>query len=126
MNTNNYENDVSIIIPSRDIDYLLEDCVSKIRELYKNIKIILVLDEINKEINSDITILKSKNLNMSAKRNQGIEVAQTKYIAFLDSDSYPIAGWLENAVNFLENNKNYSVVTGCQFNPQSDTFEQNV
>ncbi len=124
MNTNNYENDVSIIIPSRDIDYLLEDCVSKIRELYKNIKIILVLDEINKEINSDITILKSKNLNMSAKRNQGIEVAQTKYIAFLDSDSYPIAGWLENAVNFLENNKNYSVVTGCQFNPQSDTFEQ--
>lgn len=72
MNNNDYEKDVTIIIPSRNIDYLLEDCVSKIRELYKDIKIILILDEINKEINSDITILKSKNLNMSAKRNQGV------------------------------------------------------
>lgn len=124
MNNNDYEKDVTIIIPSRNIDYLLEECIEKIRELYKEIKIILILDEINKEIDSNITILKSKSLNMSAKRNQGVEVAQTKYIAFLDSDSYSIAGWLENGVDFLENNENYSTVTGCQFNPPSDTFEQ--
>lgn len=124
MNNNDCEKDVAIIIPSRNIDYLLEECIEKIRELYKNIKIILILDEINKEIDSDITILKSRSLNMSAKRNQGVEVAQTKYVAFLDSDSYPIVGWLESGVNFLESNENYSAVTGCQFNPPSDTFEQ--
>lgn len=124
MDNNDYEKDVTIIIPSRNIDYLLEECIEKIRELYKEIKIILILDEINKEIDSDITILKSKNLNMSAKRNQGVSAAQTKYIAFLDSDSYPISGWLENGVSFLENNENYSAVTGCQFNPPSDMFEQ--
>ena len=45
---NQYESLVSIIIPSRDIDYLLENCLEEIRKLYKDIKIILVLDEINK------------------------------------------------------------------------------
>ncbi len=121
---NQYESLVSIIIPSRDIDYLLENCLEEIRKLYKDIKIILVLDEINKELPNDITILKSKNPNMSAKRNQGVKVATTKYIAFLDSDSFPNQNWIEEAISFLEQNKNYSAVTGNQFNPQSDNFEQ--
>ncbi len=124
MTINNYENLVSIIIPSRDVDYLLEECIEKIRELYKQIKIIVILDEINKTLPEDITILKSKNLNMSAKRNQGVEVATTKYIAFLDSDSYPNQNWIESGVSFLENNENYSAVTGIQYNPPSDSFEQ--
>lgn len=121
---NNYEKLVSIIIPSRNIDYLLEECIEKIRLLYKEIKIILILDEINKELANDITILKSINPNMSAKRNLGVSYAQTKYIAFLDSDAYPIKNWLENGVDFLEKNKEYSAITGTQFNPPTDTFTQ--
>lgn len=121
---NNYENKVSIIIPSRNIDYILEECIYQIRKLYKEVKIILILDEINKELPNDITILKSKNINMSAKRNQGVEVVTTKYIAFLDSDSFPNQNWLEEGVSFLEQNENYSAVTGNQFNPITDSFEQ--
>ena len=121
---NNYEKLVSIIIPSRNIDYLLENCLEEIRKLYKEVKIIVVLDEINKELANDITILKSINPNMSAKRNQGVEVATTKYIAFLDSDSFPNKNWLEEGVSFLEQNEDYSAVTGNQFNPVSDNFEQ--
>ena len=121
---NNYENKVSIIIPSRNIDYILEESIYQIRKLYKEVKIILILDEINKELPNDITILKSKNINMSAKRNQGVEVVTTKYIAFLDSDSFPNQNWLEEGVSFLEQNENYSAVTGNQFNPITDSFEQ--
>ena len=121
---NNYENKVSIIIPSRSIDYILEECIYQIRKIYKEVKIILILDEINKEVSNDITVLKSRNLNMSAKRNQGVEIATTEYIAFLDSDAYPNKGWIEEGISFLEKNKNYSAVTGNQFNPITDSFEQ--
>ena len=61
---------------------------------------------------------------MSAKRNLGVSYAQTKYVAFLDSDAYPIKNWLENGVDFLEKNKEYSAITGTQFNPPTDTFTQ--
>ena len=64
------ENKVTIIIPSRNIDYLLENCISQIRNQYKNIKIVLVLDSIDsnlKHVEPNIKIIKSENTNMSAK-----------------------------------------------------------
>lgn len=125
MDNKNIEKLVSIIIPSRNIDYLLELCISKIRELYKHVQVILVLDEINKEIkDNNIKILKSDNPNMSAKRNLGVKNTDTKYIAFIDSDAYPNVCWLENGINFLEKNENYFATTGCQLSPPDDNFEQ--
>ena len=96
------ENKVTIIIPSRNTDYLLEKCIKKIREQYKNIKIILVLDSINnclKQFDKNIEIIKSENPNMSAKRNLGVKNVDTKYIAFIDSDAYPNENWLEYAID---------------------------
>lgn len=122
---NNIEKTVSIIIPSRNIDYLLELCIEKIRELYKEVKIFLVLNEINKTINDkNIEIIKTDKLFMSAMRNLGAKKATTKYIAFIDSDAYPAENWLESAVAFLENNKDYAVATGMQLNPPTDNFQQ--
>ena len=121
------ENKVTIIIPSRNTDYLLEKCIKKIREQYKNIKIILVLDSINnclKQFDKNIEIIKSENPNMSAKRNLGVKNVDTKYIAFIDSDAYPNENWLEYAIDFLEKNNEYCAVTGCQYNPPTDSFEQ--
>lgn len=124
---NNPENLTTIIIPSKRTDYLLLKCINKIRELYKTVKIILVLDEINGDnsfSDENIMILKSENCNMSAKRNLGIKNSYTKYAAFIDSDAYPKENWLENAVNFLENNTCYTAVTGRQFSPKDDNFVQ--
>ena len=125
MDNKNIEKQVSIIIPSRNIDYLLELCISKIRELYPRVLIIIVLDEINTEKkDNNIKILKSDNPNMSAKRNLGVKNTNTKYIAFIDSDAYPNVGWLENGINFLEKNDNYFATTGCQLSPSDDNLEQ--
>lgn len=127
MNSQIYEEQTTIIIPSREFDALLEKCINKIRELYKFIKIIIILDELNEDVNptiENILIIKSENKNMSAKRNLGVSYSKTKYIAFLDSDAYPNRNWLENGVDFLEKNKDYSAVTGNQINPLSDNFEQ--
>lgn len=126
--TNNYENITSIIIPARTIDYLLEECIQKVRELYKSIQIVIIIDEIDNEklckYTNNIKIIKAENPNMSAKRNLGAKHTNTKYIAFIDSDSYPKEGWLEKGISFLEKNSDYSVVTGNQLNPVNDNFEQ--
>lgn len=118
---------VSVIIPARNIDYLLELCIKEIRELYPNVYIVIVLDEEDKkqkEFGGNIRFLTSKNPNMSAKRNLGVKNTDTKYIAFIDSDAYPNENWLENAINFLENNDEYFAVTGRQFNAHDDNLEQ--
>ena len=122
------QNNVSIIIPSRTIDFLLEKCVAEIRKLYSSVKIILIIDEFeenNRFLNMDnIEIYKSVNRNMSAKRNLGVKNAYTEYIAFLDSDAYPVENWLQEAVTFLENNKEVSAVTGTWYNFPEDNLEQ--
>ena len=122
------QNNVTIIIPSRTIDFLLEKCVAEIRKLYNSVKIILILDEYE-ENNcfsniKNIEVYKSVNRNMSAKRNLGVNKANTKYIAFIDSDAYPLKNWLEEAINFLEYNNNYSAVTGLWHNFPDDSLEQ--
>ena len=120
---------VSIIIPSREYDSYVNKCISKIRALYKNIKIILILDEEPKDIKleDNIEILKSQSTNMSEKRNQGVNYCNTKYIAFLDSDAYPKENWLETGINFLEAHQDYSAATGCWYLPKDgNTIETNV
>lgn len=119
---------VSVIIPSRNVDYLLEECVQKIRLLYPNVKIVLIIDDIlqddYKKFDSNVFILKSEEYTMSAKRNLGVDFVDTKYIALIDSDAFPDENWLENALAFLENNQGYSAVTGCQMNYPDDLLTQ--
>ena len=122
------QNLVSIIIPSRTIDFLLEKCVAEIRKLYSSVKIILILDEYE-ENNcfsnmENIEIYKSVNRNMSAKRNLGVKKTDTKYIAFIDSDAYPVKNWLQEAIGFLEENNEISAVTGPWYNFPEDNLEQ--
>ena len=127
-NTNIYQEQTTIVIPSREYDFLVVECIKKIRELYKSIQIILVLDEINetaKQNIENVLVVKSENKNMSAKRNLGVSFAKTEYIAFLDSDAYPNRNWLESGITFLNNNKDYSAITGTQYNPPTDNFVQN-
>lgn len=120
-----YENLVSIVIPSRTFDFLLEKCVYEIRCLYPNVEIILVLDKIDIPLSINlykVTILKSTSLYISAKRNQGVHQIKTKYVAFIDSDAYPKRYWLENAIDYLERNPKYSVVEGSWLSFPQESF----
>ena len=107
---------------------MLEECISETRKLYEDVKIILILDEINEEkakkFDKNIIFQKSEQLNMSAKRNQGVKIANTDYIGFIDSDAYPNQNWIENAIDFLQNNQDYSAVTGNQFLPPNDDVQK--
>ena len=62
---------------------------------------------------------------MSTKRNIGAELADTKYIAFLDSDAYPNKGWFLNAKKLLEKDSSLGIITGPELSFPNQTFIEN-
>ena len=118
---------VTVIIPSRSYDFLLETCICETRKLYENVPIIIILDEnsnLPKFDFNNVKVIMSDRKNISSKRNLGVKNCDTEYIAFLDSDAYLCKNWLENAIGFLKENPDYSVVTGNYFGPENESFMQ--
>lgn len=90
---------ISIIIPVYNTEAYLDTCVrSVVEQTYRWLQIILVDDgstdrsgEIADrwgEIDKRITVIHQSNQGLSAARNAGIDIAEGKYIIFLDSDDW--------------------------------------
>lgn len=91
---------ISVIIPCYNVEEYVSECVeSVLRQLYRNIEVILVNDAstdetpaLLKKIAQDnskcILIEHVYNLGLGPARNSGVEVAKGDYIFFLDSDDY--------------------------------------
>ena len=63
----------------------------------------------------DTHIINPVNLGPGKSRNQGAELATTKYLAFCDNDLLFYDGWLERSLNILKDNLDmfpFAVVTG--------------
>lgn len=92
--------DLSIIIPVYNVENYLEECLESVYNLKIDKEIILINDAstdssveiINKykKKYQEITKLKDikKNSGLSSSRNTGLEMAEGKYIFFLDSDDF--------------------------------------
>ena len=90
---------ISIIVPVYKVEKYLDRCVqSLINQTYQEIEIILIndgspdkcpqiCDEYAKDFNN-IRVIHQKNLGLSAARNAGIDIANGKYLTFVDSDDY--------------------------------------
>lgn len=90
---------ISIIVPVYNIEAYIERCVNSIlNQTYKNLQIILVDDgsidnsgDICDKIaptDSRIQVIHKTNGGLSDARNEGIKVANGKYIGFVDGDDY--------------------------------------
>lgn len=90
---------ISIIVPIYNVeDYLCRCIDSIINQTYKNLEIILVDDESPDRCgvicdeyaqkDNRIKVIHQKNKGLSGARNTGIESANGRYIAFVDSDDY--------------------------------------
>ena len=88
---------VSIIVPVYNVEEYLDECVqSIISQTFSNIEIVLVDDgstdssgmicDCWAEKDKRITVVHKQNAGLSSARNTGIELAQGKYIIFVDSD----------------------------------------
>jgi len=105
----------NIIIPSIKVDELLIKCVQGIiGQKFKNYSLSIIIEQkdntdyLKKILNQKkITykIIISKLTNISAKRNLGSKQFNSEYLAFIDSDAYPINSWLDIGLKYFETEK---------------------
>ncbi len=97
---------ISVIIPVYKVEKYLCRCVDSVLEqTYTNMEIILVddgspdncpvmCDEYARQ-DSRVKVIHQENAGLSGARNAGIDMAQGQWLAFVDSDDYLAADFLE-------------------------------
>ena len=120
---------VSIIVPIYNMEKYLDNCLKSIvNQSYKNIQVILINDgskdkseQIAKkyqENDSRIILINKENSGVSSSRNMGIDLANGKYIIFVDADDYIEPKMIEIMVN--EINKSNVGLIQCFFKKVKD------
>lgn len=104
---------VSVIVPVYGVEKYIERCLkSLINQTLKDIEIIIVNDDTKdnsmkicekySNIDKRIKIYNKQNEGLGLTRNYGIERANSKYIAFLDSDDYVDEDFYEKLYNKIK------------------------
>lgn len=112
---------ISVIIPVYNVENYIEECLtSVVNQTLTDIEIILVNDgstdnsmEKIKNFNDErIRIVNKKNGGLSSARNAGIEVANGKYIYFIDSDDFLLADRCLEDMYLIAENDSADIVVG--------------
>ena len=117
INVKNY----TVVIPC--ISYKdVKNCIKKIREKYKTIKIIVCLNNFNFKKNKDknLKFILTKSKSIGEKRNIAVNACKSRYLAFIDSDAYPGDKWIESTYKLIKKNK-VGIIAG----PHVDPITQN-
>jgi cellulose synthase/poly-beta-1,6-N-acetylglucosamine synthase-like glycosyltransferase len=121
-----YEPRISIVVPTRDIDWMIEECVAKCGELnYSEYDIRLVPDRAA-EIDlprPGSRVIASGQVGPAIKRNLAVEDSTAEIIAFIDGDAFPEYDWLRNAVPYFED-ESIAAVGGPAITPNRDNRRQ--
>ncbi|WP_406535127.1 glycosyltransferase family 2 protein [Methanobrevibacter sp.] len=108
---------ISVIIPVYNVEEYLHVCINSVlKQTYQDFEIICIDDastdssldilEYFSKKDSRIRILKNeRNIGLGPTRNKGMEVAEGKYILFLDSDDWYSLDTLETLVDAMEKNE---------------------
>jgi GT2 family glycosyltransferase len=118
--------DVSIIIPTIEINSLTQKCVKECLEHCSGAAIYVVVDFKNDQSlpNEDVNLIVSGNCTIAAKRNMAAQASSSRYLAFIDSDAFPRSGWLENAINILQVQENTWAVGGPNVSPPDEGLSE--
>ena len=112
---------VSVIMASYNHEKFISDAIeSVLNQTYKDFELIIIDDYSNdnsreiinkyeKKDNRIKVIFHEKNKGLSRTRNDGFDIAEGKYIAFIDSDDVWVSHKLEVQVPILEQNENLIV-----------------
>ncbi|MBN2167885.1 MAG: glycosyltransferase [Actinobacteria bacterium] len=117
---------VSIIIPTRAIDPMVEECLERCAELnYSNYDIKLITDfpEERELPQPGSRIIASGPVGPATKRNMGVADSDAEIIAFIDSDAWPEYDWLRNSIAYLEDQE-VAAVGGPGITPDNDSQRQ--
>ena len=113
---------VSIIIPVYNAEKCFSECIEKVlAQTYTNIEVLLIDDgstdnslEVCKgfeRVDRRVHVIHQKNAGVSSARNTGIENAQGRYIAFIDSDDIISHIYIQTLMDVL----GHSVLAMCAY-----------
>lgn len=117
---------ISIVIPTRAIDPMVEECLERCSELhYSNFDIKLITDDpVDRELpQPGSRILASGPVGPAIKRNMGVADSDAEIIAFIDSDAWPEYDWLRNSIAYFEDEE-VAAVGGPGVTPEDDCRRQ--
>ena len=114
----------SIIIPCKEIDNYVEECMSHCLNLnHNNYEIILLPNEKTNKKYKKTKIIPTGKVKPSIKRNIAAKESKADVLAFIDSDAYPDKDWLKNAEKYLKKEK-IGAVGGPNLTPENDNILQ--
>jgi cellulose synthase/poly-beta-1,6-N-acetylglucosamine synthase-like glycosyltransferase len=119
---------ISIVIPTRSIDSVTEECIEKCGELnYSNydIKVVPDMPVDGIQLPGGVKVIPSGPVGPSVKRNMGAGDGDADIVAFIDADAWPDLDWLRNAVPYFED-AGVGAVCGPAVTPASDSLRQQV
>lgn len=109
---------VSVIIPTYNRASVLKRAINSVlNQTYKNIELIIIDDGSTDETQElldqlNLESIKTTNGGVSKARNLGIQQAQGKWLAFLDSDDEWLPEKLEKQIAFSNANPNINIIHG--------------
>ncbi len=123
--TSKQSDKVSVIIPMYNAEKYIKQAIDSVRkQSYDNIEIICIDDAstdnslkiAKKKLNEqDKLIIFSKNNGVAKARNEGIEHATGRYIAFLDADDFWEQEKLEEQIHFMKEKQASFCYTGFYY-----------
>jgi GT2 family glycosyltransferase len=115
--------DVSIIIVNWNTRDILRNCLASVYEQTRDIICeVIVIDNassdgstemVKREFPQTILIANTENRGFAAANNQGMRIAQGRYILLLNSDTVVLDGAIQKCVVFAEQHPE-AAVTGCR------------
>lgn len=120
---------ISIIVPVYNVEAYLSQCLDSLRsQSFSDIEIICVNDgsldrsqdilDLFVELDQRIKIVRKENGGLSSARNVGIDVAQGKYIMFVDSDDTVVKDACKEVFQAFESNAADIVTFGAHCYPE--------
>jgi len=110
--------EVTVIIPSIRWEAFTQRCVETCSKLYPGVGLILVLDDVGGVPEGmPFLVLEQLGGTISSKRNHGVALARSEFIAFIDSDAFPHRDWLPATIAALRQRPDAAIVGGPNISP---------
>lgn len=114
---------LTIVVPVYNVEKYLKKCIDSILfQTYKDFTLLLINDgstdssgdicDYYGKIDNRVKVVHKKNEGLSATRNLGIDLANSKYIQFIDSDDYIELNMCENLIDKMEKNNLDMIICG--------------
>ena len=128
---------VSVVVPVYNAQKYLQQCLDSIRgQSLKEIEIICLDDgstdnsleilRANAECDDRIRVIHNENQGPAATRNQGMQMAQGKYLSFLDADDFFESDMLEIVVQTADKNEaDITIFDVYDYDDQTSEIQQN-